>query len=235
MSNKTPEAPRCEGPQGSGIPEAGFPSSGSVLPPRRRGRRGRGGRRQRRVRARVPGATLRLGAPREPRTAARAAPVRGSARSCPGNRGARRRRWAGAGGLGGARGPPWPSRTVVGARAPGAVPLLLLLVLLLLLLRGGSAAVGEHPGISSAGQARPTRRREDLHGRALARGRRRAGAALRERGRVPGGRSPEMHLHQVLTGAVNPGDNCYSVGSVGDVPFTVSGGGGPGECGVRGS
>lgn len=26
--------------------------------------------------------------------------------------------------------------------------------------------------------------------------------------------SPEMHLHQVLTGAVNPGDNCYSVGSV---------------------
>ena len=34
--------------------------------------------------------------------------------------------------------------------------------------------------------------------------------------------SPEMHLHQVLTGAVNPGDNCYSVGSVEDVPFTVS-------------
>lgn len=31
-----------------------------------------------------------------------------------------------------------------------------------------------------------------------------------------------MHLHQVLTGAVNPGDNCYSVGSVGDFPFTVS-------------
>ena len=31
-----------------------------------------------------------------------------------------------------------------------------------------------------------------------------------------------MHLHQVLTGAVNPGDNCYSVGSVEDVPFTVS-------------
>lgn len=30
-----------------------------------------------------------------------------------------------------------------------------------------------------------------------------------------------MHLHQVLTGAVNPGDNCYSVGSVEDVPFTV--------------
>uniref|UniRef100_A0A3B5MLN0 Dmx-like 2 n=1 Tax=Xiphophorus couchianus TaxID=32473 RepID=A0A3B5MLN0_9TELE len=31
-----------------------------------------------------------------------------------------------------------------------------------------------------------------------------------------------MHLHQVLTGAVNPGDCCYSVGSVNDVPFTVS-------------
>lgn len=30
-----------------------------------------------------------------------------------------------------------------------------------------------------------------------------------------------MHLHQVLTGAVNPGDNCYSVGSVEDIPFTV--------------
>nr|KAF6391783.1 Dmx like 2 [Pipistrellus kuhlii] len=30
-----------------------------------------------------------------------------------------------------------------------------------------------------------------------------------------------MHLHQVLTGAVNPGDNCYSVGSVRDVPFTI--------------
>ncbi|XP_063104809.1 dmX-like protein 2 isoform X4 [Cavia porcellus] len=29
-----------------------------------------------------------------------------------------------------------------------------------------------------------------------------------------------MHLHQVLTGAVNPGDNCYSVGSVGEIPFT---------------
>lgn len=35
--------------------------------------------------------------------------------------------------------------------------------------------------------------------------------------------APEMHLHQVLTRAVNPGDNCYSVGSVEDVPFTVSG------------
>nr|KAF6391784.1 Dmx like 2 [Pipistrellus kuhlii] len=34
-----------------------------------------------------------------------------------------------------------------------------------------------------------------------------------------------MHLHQVLTGAVNPGDNCYSVGSVRDVPFTAYGSG----------
>lgn len=51
-----------------------------------------------------------------------------------------------------------------------------------------------------------------------------------------------MHLHQVLTGAVNPGDNCYSVGSVEDIPFTVmvatargergrpGGGGGRGGC-----
>lgn len=31
----------------------------------------------------------------------------------------------------------------------------------------------------------------------------------------------KMHLHQVLTGAVNPGDCCYSVGSVNDIPFTV--------------
>eukprot|EP00062_Callorhinchus_milii_P002238 gi/632938237/ref/XP_007904230.1/ PREDICTED: dmX-like protein 2 isoform X2 [Callorhinchus milii] len=30
-----------------------------------------------------------------------------------------------------------------------------------------------------------------------------------------------MHLHQVLTGAVNPGDNCYSVGGVCDIPFTA--------------
>ncbi|XP_078283348.1 dmX-like protein 2 isoform X1 [Rhinoraja longicauda] len=30
-----------------------------------------------------------------------------------------------------------------------------------------------------------------------------------------------MHLHQVLTGAVNPGDNCYSVGGVDDIPFTA--------------
>uniref|UniRef100_A0A8D0L678 Dmx like 2 n=1 Tax=Sphenodon punctatus TaxID=8508 RepID=A0A8D0L678_SPHPU len=34
-----------------------------------------------------------------------------------------------------------------------------------------------------------------------------------------------MHLHQVLTGAVNPGDNCYSVGSVGNTPFTAYGSG----------
>uniref|UniRef100_A0A8C6LVA4 Dmx like 1 n=1 Tax=Nothobranchius furzeri TaxID=105023 RepID=A0A8C6LVA4_NOTFU len=30
-----------------------------------------------------------------------------------------------------------------------------------------------------------------------------------------------MNLHQVLTGAVNPGDNCFSVGNVNDVPFTA--------------
>ncbi|XP_062860822.1 dmX-like protein 2 isoform X2 [Trichomycterus rosablanca] len=34
-----------------------------------------------------------------------------------------------------------------------------------------------------------------------------------------------MHLHQVLTGAVNPGDCCYSVGSVQDIPFTAYGSG----------
>uniref|UniRef100_A0A8D0ATI7 Dmx-like 2 n=1 Tax=Sander lucioperca TaxID=283035 RepID=A0A8D0ATI7_SANLU len=34
-----------------------------------------------------------------------------------------------------------------------------------------------------------------------------------------------MHLHQVLTGAVNPGDSCYSVGSVYDIPFTAYGSG----------
>ncbi|XP_017660447.1 PREDICTED: dmX-like protein 2 [Lepidothrix coronata] len=34
-----------------------------------------------------------------------------------------------------------------------------------------------------------------------------------------------MHLHQVLTGAVNPGDNGYSVGSVDDTPFTAYGSG----------
>lgn len=34
-----------------------------------------------------------------------------------------------------------------------------------------------------------------------------------------------MNLHQVLTGAVNPGDHCFSVGSVGDLRFTVSEGG----------
>lgn len=31
-----------------------------------------------------------------------------------------------------------------------------------------------------------------------------------------------MNLHQVLTGAVNPGDHCFSVGSVGEQRFTVS-------------
>uniref|UniRef100_A0A8C6ZGE6 Dmx like 1 n=1 Tax=Nothoprocta perdicaria TaxID=30464 RepID=A0A8C6ZGE6_NOTPE len=30
-----------------------------------------------------------------------------------------------------------------------------------------------------------------------------------------------MNLHQVLTGAVNPGDNCFSVGSLRDQPFTA--------------
>ncbi|KAM6954473.1 dmX-like protein 1 [Aplochiton taeniatus] len=30
-----------------------------------------------------------------------------------------------------------------------------------------------------------------------------------------------MNLHQVLTGAVNPGDSCFSVGSVNSVPFTA--------------
>ncbi|KTG42880.1 hypothetical protein cypCar_00016739 [Cyprinus carpio] len=30
-----------------------------------------------------------------------------------------------------------------------------------------------------------------------------------------------MNLHQVLTGAVNPGDNCFSVGSVHNQPFTA--------------
>uniref|UniRef100_A0A4W3JDW5 Dmx like 1 n=1 Tax=Callorhinchus milii TaxID=7868 RepID=A0A4W3JDW5_CALMI len=30
-----------------------------------------------------------------------------------------------------------------------------------------------------------------------------------------------MNLHQVLTGAVNPGDNCFSVGNVGEEPFTA--------------
>ncbi|XP_060693598.1 dmX-like protein 1 isoform X5 [Hemiscyllium ocellatum] len=30
-----------------------------------------------------------------------------------------------------------------------------------------------------------------------------------------------MNLHQVLTGAVNPGDSCFSVGNIGDEPFTA--------------
>lgn len=38
-----------------------------------------------------------------------------------------------------------------------------------------------------------------------------------------------MNLHQVLTGAVNPGDNCFSVGSLHDQPFTVSPPPGPGR------
>jgi hypothetical protein len=33
-----------------------------------------------------------------------------------------------------------------------------------------------------------------------------------------------MNLHQVLTGAVNPGDHCFAVGSVGEQRFTVSAG-----------
>ncbi|XP_040436616.1 dmX-like protein 1 isoform X2 [Falco naumanni] len=41
-----------------------------------------------------------------------------------------------------------------------------------------------------------------------------------------GGRRPDcalvaMNLHQVLTGAVNPGDNCFSVGNLHDQPFTA--------------
>ncbi|XP_060787870.1 dmX-like protein 1 isoform X2 [Neoarius graeffei] len=31
-----------------------------------------------------------------------------------------------------------------------------------------------------------------------------------------------MNLHQVLTGAVNPGDHCFSVGSINSVPFTIA-------------
>ncbi|XP_060693606.1 dmX-like protein 1 isoform X6 [Hemiscyllium ocellatum] len=31
-----------------------------------------------------------------------------------------------------------------------------------------------------------------------------------------------MNLHQVLTGAVNPGDSCFSVGNIGDEPFTLN-------------
>uniref|UniRef100_A0A4W5JS02 Uncharacterized protein n=1 Tax=Hucho hucho TaxID=62062 RepID=A0A4W5JS02_9TELE len=30
-----------------------------------------------------------------------------------------------------------------------------------------------------------------------------------------------MNLHQVLTGVVNPGDNCFSVGSINNQPFTA--------------
>lgn len=43
-----------------------------------------------------------------------------------------------------------------------------------------------------------------------------------------------MNLHQVLTGAVNPGDHCFSVGSVGEQRFTVSAGHrGPGQADAR--
>ncbi|KPP59167.1 hypothetical protein Z043_122941, partial [Scleropages formosus] len=30
-----------------------------------------------------------------------------------------------------------------------------------------------------------------------------------------------MNLHQVLTGAVNPGDNCFAVGNINEEPFTA--------------
>lgn len=30
-----------------------------------------------------------------------------------------------------------------------------------------------------------------------------------------------MNRHQVLTGAVNPGDSCFAIGYVDGVPFTV--------------
>lgn len=41
-----------------------------------------------------------------------------------------------------------------------------------------------------------------------------------------------MNLHQVLTGAVNPGDHCFSVGSVGEQRFTVSAREGEGRPGA---
>lgn len=77
--------------------------------------------------------------------------------------------------------------------------------------RGGRGVKPEPPRGGSRGRRRGKRSR----GRAR-------GSSLLSRSPLPA-RAPEMHLHQVLTGAVNPGDNCYSVGSVGDVPFTVSG------------
>uniref|UniRef100_A0A8C4TWP2 DmX-like protein 1 n=1 Tax=Falco tinnunculus TaxID=100819 RepID=A0A8C4TWP2_FALTI len=40
-------------------------------------------------------------------------------------------------------------------------------------------------------------------------------------GRRPGCALVAMNLHQVLTGAVNPGDNCFSVGNLHDQPFTA--------------
>lgn len=102
---------------------------------------------------------------------------------------------------------------------------------------GGAAAVEELPRLGP-GEGKPG------GGEALSQSRSGAGAegdgggsalARRSSRALPWpARTPEMHLHQVLTGAVNPGDNCYSVGSVGDVPFTVSGVQEPrGETGIR--
>lgn len=102
---------------------------------------------------------------------------------------------------------------------------------------GGRAS--EHPG------TRPRAGLSELASGALSgrEGKEGKGREKRERrrpepaSRAPSARSPPrlarrgMHLHQVLTGAVNPGDNCYSVGSVGDAPFTVSGPG-PGRAGL---
>jgi hypothetical protein len=85
---------------------------------------------------------------------------------------------------------------------------------------GRAAAAGASHGRAAAGrrQASGALSPEDAQEERLRPG---AGLVLLWR-RAHSSRNPEMHLHQVLTGAVNPGDNCYSVGSVGDVPFTVS-------------
>lgn len=48
------------------------------------------------------------------------------------------------------------------------------------------------------------------------------GRAERRRPGSAGRLRVAMNLHQVLTGAVNPGDNCFSVGSLHGQPFTVS-------------
>lgn len=77
--------------------------------------------------------------------------------------------------------------------------------------RAGQGVKPEPPRGGSRGRRREKRSRGQARG-----------SSLLSRRPLPA-RAPEMHLHQVLTGAVNPGDNCYSVGSVGDVPFTVSG------------